>query len=345
MLKPFRLALVGAGMITQESHLPAALGLPRVKVVAIVEPVRARAGALANAYGIAPTIVAQLQDVLREVDGVVIATPNDTHKDLAVQCIEAGVGTLIEKPLASTFDDGKAIVQASVERGTVLAVGYVTRFRENVLFLSELLKAGYFGRIRRFAHQFGTSGGWSSMSSYHLNRQATGGGVLMITGTHFLDRMLHFWGYPDAMEFADDACGGPEANCVATLRYMATGAPFVGTVLYSKSVRLPGGLVIETDQGIVKVADTDGADIVFYPHDHPGVAQVIRRRGTPPYPPQMNVFQRQLEDFIAACQDGRRPLVDGHQGLTSLHLVDSLYAQRKTMKRNWYGHVPAQVGS
>jgi glycosyltransferase involved in cell wall biosynthesis len=183
--------------VAQSSHLPATLASDKVQVVAIVELMRQRAEELARWYGIAPLIVPRVQDVLGDIDGAVIATPNDTHMSIALACLEAGVPTLIEKPLASTYAEGEAIARAGQAYGKVVAVGYVVRFRESILLLGDLLKAGYFGTVRRFAHQVGTRGGWAPMSSYNLSRKATGGGVLVVTGTHFLDCMLHFWGYPD----------------------------------------------------------------------------------------------------------------------------------------------------
>ena len=336
MPQPFRLALVGAGMVTRSSHLPAALTSDKVQVVALVEPMRQRAEELARWYGIAPAIVPQVQDVLGHIDGAVIATPNDTHMDIALTCLEAGVATLIEKPLASTYAEGEAIVKAGQASGTVVAVGYVLRFREDVLLLGDLLNVGYFGTVRRFAHQVGTRGGWAPMSSYNLSRQATGGGVLVVTGTHFLDRMLHFWGYPDDVAFADDAQGGPEANCIATFRYTATDTPCEGVALYSKTTELPGGLSIATDRGIVQVAELDKTDIIFRPYEHPQVEQVVRRCGPFSYPQEMSLFQRQLEDFVNACQQGRSPMVDGRQGLLSLRLLEELYTRRQALNTDWY---------
>ena len=345
MPKRFRLALVGAGMVTRSSHLPAALASDKVQVVAIVDPMRQRAQALARRYGIAPVIVPQVQDVLGDIDGAVIATPNDTHMSIALTCLEAGVATLIEKPLASTYAEGQAIVHAGQAHSTVVAVGYVVRFRDSILLLSDLLKAGYFGTIRRFAHQVGMKGGWAPMSAYNLSRKATGGGVLVVTGTHFLDYMLHFWGYPDDIALVDDAQGGPEANCLATFRYTTTDTPFEGVALYSKTTELPRGLIIETDRGVVRVADTDEADIIFRPYTHAQVKQVVRRCGKPPYPQEMSVFQRQLEDFVDACQQGRSPMVDGHQGLTSLRLLEELYTRRKAIETDWYHQMSEQVVS
>jgi predicted dehydrogenase len=59
----------------------------------------------------------------------------------------------------------------------------------------------------------------------------------------------------------------------------------------------------------------------------------------------MSVFQRQLEDFVDACQQGRSPMVDGHQGLLSLRLLDELYTRRKAIAMDWYNQMPEQVVS
>src|SRR2546429_8700134 len=144
MPQPFRLALVGAGMVTRSSHLPAALASDKVQVVALVEPMRQRAEELARWYGIAPAIVPQVQDVLGHIDGAVIATPNDTHMDIALTCLEAGVATLIEKPLASTYAEGEAIVRAGQASGTVVAGGDFVCFFGKKFFLCDVLFTCFF---------------------------------------------------------------------------------------------------------------------------------------------------------------------------------------------------------
>jgi predicted dehydrogenase len=78
---------------------------------------------------------------------------------------------------------------------------------------------------------------------------------------------------------------------------------------------------------------------------HAQVEHVVRRRGKLPYPQEMSIFQRQLEDFVDACQQGRSPMVDGRQGLLSLRLLEELYTRRKALNTNWYHQMPQQVAS
>ena len=336
-MKPkFRLGLVGAGLITRDSHLTAALTSPLVEVAAIVDPAVDRAAQLARDYGITPQIASRVEDVLSSIDGAIIATPNHTHCAIALTCLAHNVPVLVEKPLAATHEEGLAIVQAAKRSGQVVAVGYSTRFRDEIPLLKNLLEEGFFGSVRRFAHQFGTPGGWAPLSAYNLNRETAGGGVLVVTGTHFLDRMLFFWGYPDEVSLEDDSLGGPEANCRAKFVYARPQGRIEGIVRYSKTVRLPGGTVVETDRGYVLLGDADGAGIVFREHSRPGIEQVIRPTGPSPYSKESSVFQRQIEDFVRAVREKQRPLVDAVDGTESLRLLEQLYAHRRPADTNWY---------
>ncbi|HSY08264.1 MAG TPA: Gfo/Idh/MocA family oxidoreductase [Steroidobacteraceae bacterium] len=331
-----RLGIVGAGLVARQAHLPAALSSERIELTALVDPAPGRAAALARDFGIKALTATSLAEVLPSIEAAVIATPNDSHCQLGLQCIRAGVALLIEKPLCTTLADAELLVAAAEAARVVLAVGYSTRFRDNVVFLKELLDAHEFGPVRRFVHQFGSAGGWAPLSAYNLQRNATGGGVLVVTGTHFLDRMLYFWGYPDSFSLTDDGTAGPEANAVATFGYDRADAQIAGLARYSKAAALPSGLVIEAERGIVKLADTDDAQVLFLPRGSPQLSLNICRRGPPRFDPRVAPFQHQLEDFVDAVQSARPPTVDGKQALASVRLLAGLYAARRIETRHWY---------
>jgi predicted dehydrogenase len=328
---PFRLGLVGAGAATRTLHLPGALASTRVALVALADPVTARAEKLAQDFGLSVKILSRLEDMLPLVDGVIIATPNDTHRHLALTCLTAGIPCLVEKPLATTVADATAMCVAAETSGKVLAVGYSTRFRDEVPLLRELLNAGYFGTIRRFHYQEGTIGGWSPLSGYTLDRKATGGGVLTVVGTHFIDRMLYWFGYPDTCSLADDAEGGPEAHCLANFRYHAPGGPFDGTLLLSKTVQLKAGLVIETERGDV-LFPMGRSPLYFQPRDYPSVRTALTPRRPRKYPPEKSDSQLEIENFVAACRGEEVPMVDGRQGLLSVRLLNELYNNRSSIR-------------
>jgi predicted dehydrogenase len=333
---PFRLAIVGAGLITQNAHLPTALSLPGIVVTALVDPVLERAKWLAREYGLDVLIAANAQEVIGKVDGAIVATPNHTHRAVAVPLLEAGVSTFIEKPLATTVEDGQAILDAAYRGKAKVALGHYQRFLDAPRLLKRLLADHYFGHVSRFCHQFGTAGGWPALSAYTLKREAIGGGVLVVTGTHFLDRMLDVWGNPDEVQLQDDSEGGPEAHCEGRIRYdSGPFNPLEGLVRYSKCVTLPAGLVLETERGTVMLRDGFRDKVVLIPKDRPDLRLEIAGSPDDVFEPALSPNQRMLWDFVAACQDNRSPEVDGAQGLASLQLIRRFYANRLPLADDW----------
>lgn len=322
-------------MITESAHLPAALACSDIEVAALVDPVLERIGGLARRHGIAPLLARDVAEVIGQVDAAVIATPNDTHASIALKCIDAGVPVLIEKPLASNASEGRAIMERASERGVLVAAAYVTRFRPNLRLLKSLLDREYFGRVRRFVHQFGTPGGWAPLSGYNLKRASAGGGVLMVTGTHFLDRMLWFWGMPSAVSYFDDSRGGPEANCIARFEF-ATRSDLEGEARYSKTMALPGCLVIEAERGWVTLADTEDAEIQFRTHEDPNLVHSLRDASLTAGG-EVTGFDLQIRAFAVACRKEAEFPVPVGQAVGSLELIEKLYACRQPLVDDWYG--------
>jgi len=237
--------------------------------------------------------------------------------------------------MAVTTAECDQINAAAGRNGKVVAMGYSTRFRPSTLLLKQLLDDGHFGVVRRFVHQYGTAGGWAPLSAYNLDRRASGGGVLVVTGTHFLDRMLHFFGMPTDVRFEDDSEGGPEANCRAEFLFARDEGDVKGFAIYSKTCALPGGMVIDTDRGRVVVGDHDAAEIQFVAKGEPSVVQVLRPNHDFGVTRFDSVFQAQLDDFRRACVERRKPLVDGFEGRDSVAVLERLYASRTSMRHEW----------
>ncbi|OYP33007.1 Gfo/Idh/MocA family protein [Rhodopirellula sp. MGV] len=329
----FRVAMIGSGKIAAHTHVPTIRACPDAELTAIVDPVRRHAEDLAERFAIKPIIAESVDELLGSIDAAVIATPNHTHRDLAVKCINAGVAVLVEKPLSLGLEDGQEIVDASHAKGVQVAVGYQTRFLPQSEIIRELVQDQTFGRVTRFAYQFGSLGGWAPLSGYNLQRSSAGGGVMTGNGSHFMDRMISWFGYPDDFELHDDSEGGPESNAFATFNFSSK--QITGTARFSRTVAMSPGIVIETDQG--HLASKDGRDtpVVFYPKDRPGMEFEIKR-------PSLDLVDGKVEsdllidDFFHSIRTGTSPRVDAFAGLQSARLLEALYANRKTMPEAWY---------
>lgn len=81
------------------------------------------------------------------IDGIVIATPAETHHQLAMRALGAGKDLYVEKPLALTYHEGVAIKNAALSRGKILMVGHLLEYHPAILKLRELLDEGELGKV------------------------------------------------------------------------------------------------------------------------------------------------------------------------------------------------------
>lgn len=94
-------------------------------------------------------IVGEVDQVLAsDVAGVVIATPAETHHDVAKHALAAGKDVFVEKPLALTYQQGAELVELANCCGRILMVGHVLEYHPAIVRLREIVAAGELGKIR-----------------------------------------------------------------------------------------------------------------------------------------------------------------------------------------------------
>jgi predicted dehydrogenase len=123
---------------------------PGVELAAVVEPMDDRRNAVVDALGLGPSqsqndFDAALRDV--DADAVLIVTPPQTHLDLARRAFAAGKPVLMEKPLAATVEDARAIVDEAEKTGQLLVVSQNYRYRPPMVTLKTALERGDIGPI------------------------------------------------------------------------------------------------------------------------------------------------------------------------------------------------------
>jgi UDP-N-acetylglucosamine 3-dehydrogenase len=132
-----RVGVIGAGVMGS-NHARVLAGLPDTNLVGVVDPLeahRARATELASC----PTFD-QLDALLAEgIDAVTIAAPTHLHHEIALACIARKIHVLVEKPIASTVEEGRDIVDAARRAGVTLMVGHVERFNPAVAAVKQAI--------------------------------------------------------------------------------------------------------------------------------------------------------------------------------------------------------------
>jgi UDP-N-acetylglucosamine 3-dehydrogenase len=134
---PFRVGVVGVGVMGS-NHARVISELPGVELAGIVDIDRHQARNVSRSLGCRAF---ENLDALLEcgVDAATIAAPTHLHHDLAITCIRRGIHVLIEKPIASTAEEGRSVIAAARRAGVSLMVGHVERFNPAVQAIKETL--------------------------------------------------------------------------------------------------------------------------------------------------------------------------------------------------------------
>jgi UDP-N-acetylglucosamine 3-dehydrogenase len=133
-----RVGVVGVGIMGQ-NHARVFADVPGVRLVGVADPDRKQRNFVSGALGCAG--YADVEGLLADgVDAVTIAAPTHLHRDLALTCIARGVHVLVEKPIASSVEEGNAIIAAARRAGVTLMVGHVERFNPAVDAIKEAIR-------------------------------------------------------------------------------------------------------------------------------------------------------------------------------------------------------------
>lgn len=121
-----------------------------------------------------------------QIDIILIATPNDSHKDIAVQALQAGKHVICEKPVTMNSDELQIIIDTAKECNKVFVVHQNRRWDEDFLLIEQLYNSNELGEIfnieQRIHGSRGIPGDWRHELAY-------GGGMMLDWGVHIIDRI------------------------------------------------------------------------------------------------------------------------------------------------------------
>ncbi|MFD8232736.1 Gfo/Idh/MocA family oxidoreductase [Streptomyces sp. NPDC059696] len=210
---PLRVGLVGYGLAGSVFHAPliaATEGLALDTVVTSNPERQQQARAEFPDVRLAAT-PDELFARAAELDLIVVASPNKTHVPLARTALEAGLPVVVDKPVAGTAAEARALAALAEERGLLLSVFQNRRWDNDFLTLRKLLAEGELGDVWRFESRFERwrpkpKGGWRESGD-----PAEIGGLLYDLGSHVVDQALVLFG-PAASVYAETDIRRPGAE-------------------------------------------------------------------------------------------------------------------------------------
>lgn len=329
-----RVALIGCGAVARLYYAPALRELESagsVEVIALLDPAAGHAAHLRETFTAART-ACQLSELQpREFDLAIVASPHSLHAAQAIHFLEAGVSVLCEKPMATSVDDAGAMERAATASGVLLAIGLVRRFFPATQAIRRLLALRILGEIVSFEFSEGcASFGWPAASRGYFDKREAQGGVLMDIGVHALDLLQWWLGKPAIVEYADDAMGGIEANCLVRCR-LDCGA--TGEVRLSRDCALANRYKVRGTRAWISWEAGQADHFDFGLADS---SQVIRAGvGNPTASGFEQSFLNQLLNVIAALRGTEALLVPAAEGIAGIDLLEDCYRRRSLMSMPW----------
>lgn len=191
--EPIRIGIIGCGWIANAKHLPSLTRQSNAHIRALCDILPDRAEKARQEYGAKHAYsCVDYRKVIddKNIDAVVICTPNNTHAEITIAALDAGKHVLCEKPMAHDYEDALRMHQAAENSSCLLSIAFQNRFRTDSQYLHQLSRNGYFGDIYRIRASALRRRGVPTWGVF-LNKSVQGGGPLIDIGSHALD--LSFW--------------------------------------------------------------------------------------------------------------------------------------------------------
>ena len=333
MIDPTRLAIVGAGLIGRR-HAEVIRQLPDVERIAIVDPGDSgRAYAAEHGLPWFETLSAMFNEV--EPDGIVLSTPTPLHVTQGLECVARGRPILVEKPIATSTCQARALVQAANTANVPLLVGHHRRHNPRVHKAREIIEAGTIGDIR-VVH----ANCWFYKPNRYFDvapwRKRKGAGPISVNLVHDVDLLRHLCGEVVSVraQAAPSARGYENEDVAAAVLRFESGA--IGTISVSDAVVAPWSWELTsreypvypaTSQSCYMIGGSRGSlslpDLTVWTQEgerdwwNPITATTGSCDSS-------NPLTRQIVHFAAVIAGTEQPAVSGLEGLRTLQVVEAI---------------------
>ena len=354
MTTTLRAGIIGAGSIAQAAHIAAFRSVPDVELVALCDINKERVAKVAQEHQIPHTYSDYHRMLKKEgLDLVVVCVPNALHARMTIAALQAGANVLCEKPMALTYRDACAMIQASHEAGRSLTIGFCLRHSPDTLAAKQKILSGALGQIYYCKASYLRRSGIPGYGSWFTNKDLAGGGAMMDIGCHVTDLSLYLLGHPKPV--AVSACtyanfgpraiglGGwgadhatPPARCdvddlaTAFVRFengltMTVEASWAGHGTDGNRIQLFG-----TEGGLELNAKLFGAEKPLHFFSARGEELLEEPVELPPS--KGSIYDLQAQAWVAAIRAGTPPAVLPEQAAMVAQIIEALYKSASSGK-------------
>ncbi len=259
----------------------------------------------------APSYASILAD--RSIEAIINTTPNNVHLETTRAAAEAGKHVFLDKPIANTMADARAITDVCRKAGVVLALGYQRRREGHFRWIRKQIDDGVFGKLVNAEANISRDRlGKIDLGSWRYTAEGMPGGVMLQIGIHYIDVLEYLVGPIKAVSgsLAQLVLPGDNPDVASLIIEHQNGALSTLNASYASASEY-------------YVMNVYGKDASAYYDFHQGLRFLKRgaEKSEPVRVPKVDTFVDELEEFAAAVRGGPRPEMGGEGGTRSLAVI------------------------
>ena len=365
----FGVAVVGCGSIAHIAHFPSIQRTPEAELIAVCDLNEKTANEAKEKFGAkrAYTDYKKMYEDSDDIDAVIIATPNNVHRNQACLAARAGLNVIVEKPLTVTADEAWDIVNECREHGVKLMVGCDRRFWTHNQWAKDLIEDGVIGDLkmsRTSLHEH-----WHNyqnhvaFTDFRLDCSVAGGAAVSDTGAHASELLTWLHGckvkrgvgqaqrvaMPDdytlcddlamiLMEFEDGTSGFVSCNRFSPAVSQSTdlwgdqGTIHTTTDAINPFQSVPMAVFTNKDysrETLPQLLRDNRWPELFWVEDW--ISNPVRNRWVPISPPRSpSNYDRMCAHFMECLAEDKEPLVSGEDGARSIEVMCGVFKSMET---------------
>jgi scyllo-inositol 2-dehydrogenase (NADP+) len=331
-------AVIGYGLAGSVFHAPLIASTPGLAVSTLVtgNPKRQAEARQAHPDSQVRSDPAEVFEHASEYDFVVVAAPNDAHVELTRRALDAGLPVVVDKPLAPTVAEARALVERAEELGVLLTVFMNRRWDSDQLTLRRLLDEGKLGEVLRYESRFER---WRPALSHRkpwreVSSPEAGGGVLLDLGSHLVDQAIQLFG-PVVRVYAEveSRRGGADDDAFLALEHRSGARSHLWASLLAAA---PGPrLRVLGDRAAYVLTEVDGQEDALRSGARPsgdepwGVepsdrwGRLVTEERSEAIPSEWGAWPRFYIELERALREGLQAPVDPWDAVTGLEVLEA----------------------
>ncbi len=337
-MEKIKVGIIGCGSIAKHRHLPEYFSNDHVEIVAVCDIVAERANELAEQYK--ATSYMNYEDLLENPDitAVSVCTPNFLHAEISVAALNAGKHVLCEKPMATSLEEAKEMIEAAGKNNKKLMIAHNQRFVQSHMKAKQLIEKGEIGKIYSFRTAFGHGGpeGWSAdgKESWFFRKNEAFIGAMGDLGVHKTDLIRYILGEEivEVGAFVETSAKENADVDDTAVCMLKTESGIIGTLAASWSYvsKEDNSTVIYGEKAIIRLEDDPTYSLIV--QYKTGEVVKYELGGIQTNEEGKQTESQVIKHFVNSIINDTEPLVTGEEGMKSLQVVLAALESNETKR-------------